>query len=78
MDFNDFHGIFIRLYRGFFLSCPPPPVIHNFRYMVSVEHGNGKAIKRKLCIMEGPCSIDQNRFSLNNCTKRLTGICLSI
>ena len=27
------------------------PVIHNFRYKASVEHGNEYHIKRKLCIM---------------------------
>ena len=30
-----------------------PPVIHNFRYKASVEHGNEYHIKRKLCIRGG-------------------------
>ena len=30
-----------------------PPVIHNFRYKASVEHGNEYHIKRKLCITGG-------------------------
>ena len=35
---------------------PPSPVIHNFRYKASVEHGNEYHIKRKLCITRGTVS----------------------
>ena len=43
-----------------FLMLPPPPVMHNFRFKASVEHGNKYHIKRKLCITGGgQCSIDQ-------------------
>ena len=57
-DFYVHHDISLNEYIGistFFLirCCPPPPVIHNFRYKACVEHGNEWYIKRKLCFTGG-------------------------
>ena len=59
-----FFIVFLHRILNFFLYevVPPPLVIHNFLYMASVEHGNEKHIKRKMCITGGGgerCSIDQ-------------------
>ena len=50
-----------------------PPVIHNFRYKASVEHGNEYHIKRKFCITGGGAASYKKKFKtlyMYNLTKK--------
>ena len=50
-----------------------PPVIHNFRYKASVEHGFEYHIKRKLCITGGGTSYKKKFKTLHILTNKCPG-----